>query len=154
MKQGTIILLLILLSSCEKQKDSKPDTFEEDVLNEWQLEYRLISDDEDFVLSNCMKQSTLEFFEDGTFHKIIYEKNTDGDCIEVLNTSGSWEYFVAGDLSLSIDGETESMSAHIGDIPVSGNLETFVETSNGEYLRIFNATSSNYIISHYKKKDN
>jgi hypothetical protein len=65
----TIILLVISLSNCETQEQVN-DTFEEDALNKWSLDQRGLSDDEDFVLTNCMKQSTLEFFEDDTFHSL------------------------------------------------------------------------------------
>lgn len=150
----TLILLVMSLSNCETQEDPEPDTFEEDVLNRWSLHKRLISDDEDFVLTNCMKQSTLEFFEDGTFHQISYVENSEGECVETLNTSGNWDYLVPAELRLTINGETQEFVSHIGNLIIEDNEEKFEVDKNGNYLRIFNATSSNYVRSHYKKSNN
>lgn len=153
----TIILLVITLSNCETQEQVN-DTFEEDALNKWSLDQRGLSDDEDFVLTNCMKQSTLEFFEDDTFHQISYEENEEGECVETINTSGSWEYFVPAELRLTIDDETQKVTAHIGNIVLEGNEEKFVEASDGEFLRVHNIVDldSGYrrIVSYYRSVNN
>ncbi len=143
------LLLLVLLASCESQNPPNVDTFEEDVINLWQLELNGISDQENFVLTDCERQSTIQFFEDGTFQRINYSINDEGVCEEIENIFGTWEDTSLRDLALTNDGETEYMVASVGNI--NEENDTFFEETNGNILYIFNATESNVVREFYKK---
>ncbi len=143
------LLLLILLMSCESQDPQNIDTFEEDIINLWQLELKGISDQENFVLTDCERQSTIQFFEDGTFQRINYSINDEGVCEEIENIFGTWEDTSLRDLALTVDGETEYMVASVGNI--NDENDTFFEETNGNILYIFNATESNVVREFYKK---
>jgi len=143
------LFLVVLLASCESQNPPNVDTFEEDVINLWQLELKGISDQENFVLTDCERQSTIQFFEDGTFQRINYSINDEGVCEEIENIFGTWEDTSLRDLALTVNGETEYMVASVGNI--NEENDTFFEETNGNILYIFNATESNVVREFYIK---
>jgi len=142
-----IFLSLILLISCSEDDPVVNDTFEQDIVNKWRLEIKLISDDEDFTLNSCNKQSTLEFFENKTYEYIYYEVDENNDCVIVMNQAGSWSYN-GSRLFLTYNGVTESMAANVG---LLNEENEFYEFPDGNYLDIFNATGTNVIEELYKK---
>ena len=128
-----LLLSLAIHISCETQEYTN-DTFEEDVINLWQLDQMGIVSDEDFVLTDCRAQSTIEFRENGTFQRVSFEKNDNNECVEIFNEEGTWDYSTPADLTLTNNGETDQMTASIGDIIEEENR--FVETENGNFLRL------------------
>ena len=150
-----LLLSLAIYISCETQEYTN-DTFEEDAINLWQLDQMGIISDEDFVLTDCMAQSTIEFQENGTFQRVSFEKNENNECVETSNEEGTWDYSIPGDLALTINGETDQMNASIGDIIEEENK--FVETENGNFLRLHQIIDLDVghkrIIKFYKKMNN
>jgi hypothetical protein len=135
--------------SCESQDPPNVDTFEEDVINLWQLEMKGVSDEENFVLTDCERQSTIQFFEDGTFQRINYGINDEGVCVEFENITGTWEVDFKKGLGLTVNGETDFMSASVGVIDQETN--TFSKKSNGNILRLYNVNEVNTTEEIYEK---
>jgi hypothetical protein len=142
-----ILISVLLLISCSEDDPSAADTFKQDILNTWKLELKSISDEEDFILNDCNKQSTFQFLNDNTYEYIYYEIDENENCAISVNQSGTW-FYNGSSLFLTYNGETESVAANVG---LLSEENEFYEFSNGNYLYIFNATDTNIIQELYKK---
>jgi|GEM_PF-6243549 len=150
MNRFYLLVAVLFIVSCSSDDNENKDYLEENIVNIWTLENRVISDDDNYIVSDCTKQSSLEFLEDGTFARIEYAKNENGDCNIMLEQIGSWWTNGYYGLSLEVNEEIDTMTADIGNLVEPLLLES---DPNGEYLLISNFTSTNQIIEIYKKSD-
>jgi hypothetical protein len=150
MKKVSLLLLILLTISCSSDDDNAPSALEKNIVNKWILENRVITDDENYIATDCIKLSTLEFFEDDSFKRIEYIESESGDCILDFEQSGEWWTNGFNGLNLDLNGEIDSMTADVGNLLEPLLLESDV---NGEYLLISNFTETNQIIEVYKKSN-
>lgn len=81
----SLLIVAISLNTCDCDDDN-PDK----IIGKWQLSEQ-INDGIDILLSDCEKQTTVEFFENGTYIAIEFE-DSETVCIEQEPEQGLWTY--------------------------------------------------------------
>lgn len=81
----SLLIIAISLNTCDCDDDN-PDK----IIGKWQLNEQ-INDGIDILLSDCEKQTNVEFFENGTYTAIEFE-DYETECIEQEPEQGLWTY--------------------------------------------------------------
>jgi len=141
---------MVSLVACSSDDEDNKSVLEQNIVNKWILDNRVISDDNSYVVTDCIKQSSLEFFDDGTFERKEYIDDENGNCNLNTEQTGEWSTNGYNGLYLEVNGIIDQMAAGIGSPIDSLSLEP---DPDGNYLGISNFTESSQIIEIYKKSN-
>jgi hypothetical protein len=150
MKKINLLLIILLTFSSCSDDDETVSSLEQNITEKWVLENRFMTDNDNYEVTDCIKQSSLEFFDDGTFERKEYGDDENGDCILTIELNGEWSTNGYNGLYLKVNGVVEQMAAGIGNRIDSLSLES---DPNGDYLGISKFTETNQIIEIYKKNN-
>lgn len=135
-----ILIGIIILSSCSKNEDSKPDSIT--IVGIWkpikEIEVCSTGKEEISNFSACLQKTRLTFNSNGTLDNQEYSEDT-GGCVENFG-KGTWN-LTGENLSIIINGETN-------------NPTFFKLTNNSLKIGYYNRDSSSFcdgknLLSHY-----
>ena len=151
MRKINLLLIILLTFSCCSDDDGETvNSLEQNIVNKWILENRVLSDNDNYVVTNCIKQSSLEFFDDGTFVRKEYVEDENGDCNLDTEENGEWSTNGFNALYFDVNDVRDTTTADIGNLTEPLLLES---DPDGDYLAISNFTETNQIIEIYKKNN-
>lgn len=150
MKKLFFLIIIVSLFACSSDDEDNKSVLEQNIVNKWVLDNRVISDDNSYVVTDCIKQSSLEFFADGSFERKEYAEDENDNCNLNTEQTGEWSTNGFNALYFDVNDERNTTTADIGNLIEPLLLET---DSDGEYLLISNFTETNQIIEVYKKSN-
>lgn len=86
----SILFVSISFNSCNDDDDDANVVIKDKIIGEWQWDQEF-EDGVENTLSACNKQSTIEFFEEGTFTSRDFMEDENDECAALDPVNGTWE---------------------------------------------------------------